>query len=191
MKRRCPHPTRSAAPPLALPPGSRSPGYISAGSRLDLGWISARSGRQAAVLRAPRVSDERVDGDHRLERGEAGLTKDQLSLKEEQPTPSLESAARVAFLASSLKDATTSACTSGLAASSFGSPSMPTPLAASTSAFSLTCASATYPTACLASSRAISQPTSVACASGTERSSVWSAKQQTPPASTSTNGELL
>ena len=93
-------------------------------------------------------------------------------------------------MASSLKDATTSACTSGLAASSFGSPSMPTPLAASTSAFSLTCASATYPTACLASSRAISA-TSVACASGTERSSVWSAKQQTPPASTSTNGELL
>ena len=125
-------------------------------SRLDLGWISARSGRQAAVLRAPRVSDEGVDGDHRLERGEAGLTKDQLSLKEKQPAPSLESAARVAFLASSLKDATTSACTSGLAASSFGSPSMPTPLAASTSAFSLTCASATYPTACLASSRAIS-----------------------------------
>ena len=69
--------------------------------------------------------------------------------------------ARVAFLASSLKDATTSACTFGLAASSFGSPSMPIPLAASTSAFSLTCASATYPTACLASSRAISRPTAV------------------------------
>ena len=186
MKRRCPTQPARQAPLLHC----RQAAVLRAVSQLYLGWISAGSGRQAAVLRAPRVSDEGVDGDHRLERGEAGLTKDQLSLKEEQPAPA-SSAARVAFLASSLKDATTSACTSGFAASSFGSPSMPTPLAASTSAFSLTCASATYPTACLASSRAISQPTSVACASGTERSSVWSAKQQTPPASTSTKGELL